>query len=60
MPENYPMVHIRADERFSASLVADVARVLVRHGYPDPRPCARDTSRLHLALFRFLYGTPRR
>jgi hypothetical protein len=42
------------DDRISADLMADVAAVLERHGYP-PVADLRDQAALGLHLYRFLY-----
>lgn len=43
------------DPRFTLGLTIDVAEVLVRHGYPDPRGTGLDFVGLQQALFGFLY-----
>lgn len=42
------------DPRFTIGLLADVAAVLTKHGYPYP-VTAKDQSDLQLALFRYLH-----
>jgi len=44
------------DPRFTRGLASDVAAVLVRHGYPDPRATGPDFLDLQQALFGFLYA----
>lgn len=42
------------DRRFSYSLLNEVAGLIETHGYPNTN--GSDLNRLHLMLFRFLYG----
>lgn len=42
------------DQRFTAALVADVATVLVRHGYP-PLSTANDRIHFHNRLYEIIY-----
>lgn len=50
----YPLPRPDHDPRFTLGLVADVADILVRHGYPRIE-FGGDVVELQQALFRFLY-----
>jgi len=54
----YPVAAREGDDdpRFTFGLLADVAKVVESHGYP-PVTSGLDLVELHLALFRFLYGS---
>ena len=54
----YPLPRPDHDIRFTLGLVADVADVLVAHGYPHVNG-GRDIVELQQALFRFLYEPER-
>lgn len=49
----YPLPDTGDDSRFCFGLIADLADVLVDHGYPHPQP--RDLVHLMQVLFSFLY-----
>jgi len=53
--DQYPLPPMDDDRRFNAGLLFDVRRLLREHGYPAVTG-GRDAVRLHMALFRFLYG----
>jgi hypothetical protein len=42
------------DARFCLGLALDIGTVLIRYGYP-PVATGRDVTRLHQALFAFIY-----
>jgi hypothetical protein len=51
----YPLPRAEEDARFTLGLLADVAEVLARHGYPAVE-AGGDLIDLQQALFRFLYA----
>ncbi len=56
LPRTFPIEAHESDPRFSLNLIADVADVLGRHGYPAfAEYTPLDVTELHLAVFRFLY-----
>ncbi|WP_143232483.1 hypothetical protein [Actinoplanes regularis] len=53
----YPMPAPEDDARFTYGLLADVVKVLERHGYPRPET-GGDLVALQSALFGYLYALP--
>lgn len=53
-PSAYPLPRPADDPRFTVGLLADLADVLVAHGYPRPAS-GQDFITLQSAMFAFLY-----